>query len=176
MFISADTLKKKANSINFDVEDQDLSVLFKDSSRNIVTLNLSNNLLTTDCLDNIMKFPKLRVLNLSNNPLGPSILQKLPELLLKVPYIEEINLANTHLGEDCFIDTSTRELYTAYQMAEHMESNLILNISHNHFKQDTLWHWTNLFRNLVRVRSLQLSSVTSDTTWNNFDTLLEIPK
>ncbi|KAI7865647.1 uncharacterized protein EV154DRAFT_161679 [Mucor mucedo] len=162
-------------SSNF-LDDEDLSELLYNSSKSITELDLSGNLLTADCLDSIMGFSKLRKLILSNNPLGPVILQRLPELLTKIPSILDIDLSDTNLGEETPFDTAISEAYKNYRITAPMDSGLTIRISDNHFTKDTLCHWTPLWKNLKQVSCLQLSSISSETAWENFDMLLELPK
>lgn len=123
-----------------------------------------------------MGFSKLRKLTLSNNPLGPVILQRLPELLTKIPSILDIDLSDTNLGEETPFDTAISEAYINYRITAPMDSGLTIRISDNHFTKDTLCHWTPLWKNLEQVSCLQLSSISSETAWENFDMLLELPK
>lgn len=153
-----------------------LEFLLKDAYRSLTELNLSNNQLTAECIDIIIKFPNLMALDLSYNELGPTILQRLPYLLEQAPTIRSINLENTHLGSNFEVDADTKDAYTSYRMNNSVTTGLSLNLSNNHFQSDSLWHWTNMWENLERLTSLTLSNVSSDMSWDNFSSLSNLPK
>lgn len=115
-------------------------------------------------------------LNLSYNDLGPSILQRLPDLLEKVPTLRDINLEGTRLGSNIELDDYTKDAYTTYGMTVVVRAGISLNISNNHFEDDMLWHWTKMWVNLRRISSITLSNITSESGWDNFHSLSDLPK
>lgn len=144
--------------------------------KSLTELNLRNNLLTVECLSSILPFPHLRVLDLSYNALGPGILQRLPYLLEKLPSLKEIKLSSTHLGDFIKLDPDVKEAYITYTMTSDNRSSLKLDLSNNHFYKDMLCSWTTLWINLSRTTRLYLSNISSDTKWNNFQLLSDLPK
>lgn len=132
-------------------------------------------MLTADCMHTITKFTRLGTLDLSHNALGPPILQQLPRILQTMPLLREINLSDTHLGKYTLMGPETQEAYESYGLTVPPFS-LILHFSGNHFERDTLWHWTNMWRNLGRITCLYLSNISCDTAWDNFDVLSDLPK
>lgn len=148
----------------------------KDANQGITELNLSNNLITADCVSLLTKFSNLRVLNLSYNDLGPDILKRLPDLLQSMPSLREIKLEHTHLGDHVDMFGDIKEAYISHGMTAAAGPSLTLNLSNNHFYQDNLWEWTNVWVHLKRLSSLHLSNVTSDTGWDNFQLLSDLSK
>lgn len=158
------------------IANEDLSDLLKDAHNGLLELNLSNNMLTVECLSSITIFINLRILDLSYNTLGPAILQRLPDLLQSMPSLREIKLSGTHLGDFTDIDQDIKEAYIAYGMTAPLDSGLILDLSNNHFHKDILQQWTNILINLKQISGFHLSNISSDTTWDNFDLLSDLPK
>ncbi|KAI9340106.1 hypothetical protein BD770DRAFT_219613 [Pilaira anomala] len=165
------TLDLSSNYLN----DHDLSFLLKDAHKGLTELNLRNNLLTAKCLSSILLFPRLRILDLSFNTLGATVLQQLPSLLENLPSIREIKLSFTHLGDFTIIDEKTKEAYMSYGMSSNTNLSLILDLSNNHFHEDMLFNWTKLWINLNRISKLCLSNISSDTKWENFSLLSDLP-
>jgi hypothetical protein len=116
------------------------------------------------------------MINLSYNNLGPDIFKRLPDLLQSMPTLREIKLEDTHLGDPIYIDGDIKEAYISHGMTVGLNSSVTLNLSNNHFSQDTLWHWTTLWIHLRNISTLHLSNVTSDTGWDNFELLSDLPK
>jgi hypothetical protein len=142
----------------------------------LTELDLSSNQLDTACLDTIILFTNLTTLNLSYNNLGPDILLRLPELLTRLPTLRDINLEGTHLGRSIELKDDNKDAYTTYGLIILAKTGLSLNISNNHFEGDMLWHWTTMWVHLKRISSLTVSNVTSDTGWDNFYSLSDLPK
>lgn len=137
---------------------------------------MRNNLLTAKCLSSVLLFPRLRILDLSFNALGPTVLQQLPSLLENLPLIREIKLSSTHLGDFTIIDEKTKEAYMSYGMTSNTNLSLMLDLSNNHFHKAMLFNWTKLWINLNRISKLCLSNIYSDTIWKNFSLLSDLPK
>lgn len=150
--------------------------MFHDAYRGLTELNLNNNQLDITCLDSIVLFTNLMTLNLSYNDFGPSILQRLPDLLEKVPTLRDIRLEGTRLGSNIELDDYTKDAYTTYGMTVVVKAGISLNISNNHFEDDMLWHWTKMWVNLRRISSITLSNITSESGWDNFHSLSDLPK
>ncbi|GAA5798594.1 hypothetical protein HPULCUR_003999 [Helicostylum pulchrum] len=158
------------------LDDQDLKLLLNVTYKGLTELKLRNNLLTVECLSSILPFPHLRVLDLSYNALGPGILLRLPHLLEKLPSLREIKLSSTHLGDFIKLDPDVKEAYITYAMTSNNRSRLKLDLSNNHFYKDMLCNWTTLWINLSRTSRLHLSNISSDTNWDNFQLLSDLPK
>ncbi|KAI8090480.1 hypothetical protein BDF21DRAFT_190909 [Thamnidium elegans] len=157
------------------LDDQDLKFLLKTAHKGLTELNLRNNILTVECISSILPFPHLRVLDLSYNALGPGILQRLPYLLEKLPSLREIKLSSTRLGDFIKLDQDVNEAYITYAMTSNNSSSIKLDLSSNHFYKDMLCKWTTLWINLNRITRLYLSNISSDTKWDNFQLLSDLP-
>ncbi|KAI8332999.1 hypothetical protein BD560DRAFT_46390 [Blakeslea trispora] len=150
--------------------NKDVERLLKIVNPSVGEVRLSNNYLTTGCLDLLSKI-RVAVLDLSHNPIDASIFIQLPIFLEKVPVLKRLELENTKIGK---VNSAIYRAVQEKSAAFHMASSLTMNVSSNHFEQDMLSQLTELWLKLSRIDGLELSSITSDFGWNNFDTLSEL--
>ncbi|KAI8364269.1 hypothetical protein EDC96DRAFT_511105 [Choanephora cucurbitarum] len=149
--------------------NEDLEKLLKIVNPSVGEVRLGNNQLTTECLDTLTKL-RVATLDLSHNPIDATLFVRLPQFLEKVPVLKRLELENTDIGKinmDVCHATQTKS-------SLNMSSSLTLDVSNNHFEQDMLSKLTELWLQFNRIEGLELSSITSDFGWNNFDLLSEL--
>ncbi|KAI9470110.1 MAG: hypothetical protein EXX96DRAFT_391608 [Benjaminiella poitrasii] len=155
------------------IGDEDLKLLLEGANYDrLGELVLSNNRLTSVHL--LIQPFRLRSIDLSHNPIGPSFLKHLPTFLIAVPSLKLINLENTHIGHHTVIEPETQQAYEQFESHKMSAASLSIDISSNHFENDMLIQWTTLWRKLKRLSRLDMASVTSDFGWKNFDSLSDL--
>jgi Leucine-rich repeat (LRR) protein len=92
------------------LNDSDITTLIKVANKGLSELDLSNNLISCVSLNSLTGF-RLRILNISHNPLGPLTFTKLPAVLDKIPSLKHLLLENTDIGKITVIDDQTRQAY-----------------------------------------------------------------
>jgi Ran GTPase-activating protein (RanGAP) involved in mRNA processing and transport len=92
------------------LSDSDISSLLKVVNKGLSELDLSNNLVSAAILSSLTGF-RLRILNLSHNPLGPLMFEKLPAFLDLIPSLKHLLLENTDIGKVFVINDRTRQVY-----------------------------------------------------------------
>lgn len=92
------------------MDDSDITTLLHVVNKGLSELHLCNNFISAASLEHLTGF-RLRILNLSHNPLGPVALEKLPTFLDKIPSLKYLLLENTDIGKDTIIDDQTQQAY-----------------------------------------------------------------
>ncbi|KAK4509752.1 phosphate transporter (Pho88) [Mucor velutinosus] len=165
------TLNLSSTTLN----DDNLSYLLEHANKGLSELHVCNNQLTAKCLDTLSRF-RLRTLDLSHNSMGPALMRQLPRLLEKIPALKQLSIQNTGIGRFTEIDEAVKALYSNHGRKGSQGANLSLDISNNYFDCNMLTLWTPLWTCLKRIYKLELSSLSTEAKWLNFDLLSDLPK
>ncbi|KAL9554111.1 hypothetical protein MBANPS3_002977 [Mucor bainieri] len=165
------TLNLSSTALN----DDDLAYLLEHANKGLSELHVCNNQLTVKCLDTLARC-RLRTLDLSHNFMGSALMRQLPRLLEKIPSLKQLSIENTGIGRFTEIDEAVKTIYSNHGHKGSQGANLSLDISNNYFDCNMLTLWTPLWTNMKRISKLELSSLTTEAKWLNFDLLSDLPK
>lgn len=174
------------------LDDDDLAYLLEHANKGLSELHVCNNQLTVKCLDTLTRY-RLRALDLSHNSMGPALMKQLPRLLEKIPSLKQLSIENTGIGRFTEIDETVKAIYSNHGRKGNYSTwvkgvcltegilgsqgaNLSLDISNNYFDCNMLTLWTPLWTHLKRISKLELSSISTEAKWLNFDLLSDLAK
>ncbi|CAO3611790.1 unnamed protein product [Mucor fragilis] len=168
-------LLQALNLSSTTLNDDDLAYLLDHANKGLSELHVCNNQLTVKCLDTLQKC-RLRSLDLSHNSMGPALMKQLPRLLEKIPSLKQLSIENTGIGRFTEIDETVKAIYSNHGRKGASGANLTLDISNNYFDCNMLILWTPLWTHMKRISKLELSSISTEAKWLNFDLLSDLPK
>ncbi|OAD01886.1 hypothetical protein MUCCIDRAFT_163837 [Mucor lusitanicus CBS 277.49] len=168
-------LLQSLNLSSTTLNDDDLAYLLEHANKGLSELHVCNNQLTVKCLDTLTRY-RLRALDLSHNSMGPALMKQLPRLLEKIPSLKQLSIENTGIGRFTEIDETVKAIYSNHGRKGSQGANLSLDISNNYFDCNMLTLWTPLWTHLKRISKLELSSISTEAKWLNFDLLSDLAK
>ncbi|KAI9492066.1 hypothetical protein BDB00DRAFT_459884 [Zychaea mexicana] len=125
--------------------DHDIADVFR-HIQDLHHVDLSSNRLTSQTIARFVRYPSLRSLSISFNPLGCDTLGLLPELLNQCPQLASLDLESCDIRNYTLPDPTRH----AYQHLGHRLDHL--NLSYNPSSDDSasLEQWKSLVQNLVK--------------------------
>ncbi|KAL7314729.1 hypothetical protein PS15m_006262 [Mucor circinelloides] len=168
-------LLQTLNLSSTTLDDDALGYLLEHANKGLSELHVCNNQLTVKCLDTLKSY-RFRTLDLSHNAMGPALMRQLPRLLEKIPSLKQLSLECTGIGRFTEIDDAVKAIYANHGRKGFQGANLSLDISNNYFDCNMLTLWTPLWVHLKRIAKLELSSISTEAKWLNFDLLSDLPK
>ncbi|KAI9248759.1 hypothetical protein BY458DRAFT_550844 [Sporodiniella umbellata] len=162
--------KKKQSYLPItDTGNKDLKTLLT-SSKTPNEINLGNNELDitgVKCLIEVFKNSDIARISLAFNPIGPQLVEEIPNMISAFPNLRMLNLESTALGGQTTVSEELKKLYQAMSLSD-IPYLITINLSGNHFQHNMLSIWTSLLSSIKRLDKLHLTGITSDTKWNDF--------